>query len=206
MKVGHDEFVRFMDSMGLFEKTDLGLPSQRKGQFNRKDYSKRIQTATNGFGQSMNCVPVNLAAAYCMIANGGKMMVPRLISQIGNEKVPVREHGQIVKPEVADEVMRLMKSVIQSDFGTGKKLKVPGYKLAGKTGTAQKVGTAKGKYVSNFVGMVPADRPRAVVLVMIDSPSAGKYYGGDVAGPVFVDMAKAVIRRFGIPPTEGAGR
>ncbi|MBS1714690.1 MAG: penicillin-binding protein 2 [Armatimonadetes bacterium] len=206
LKVGHDEFVRFMDSMGLFEKTDLGLPSERKGQFNRKDYAKRVQTATNGFGQSMNCVPVNLAAAYCMIANGGKMMVPRLIRKLGNEEVPVKERGQIVKSEVAQEVMKMMESVIESDFGTGKKLKVAGYKLAGKTGTAQKVGTAKGKYVANFVGMVPSSDPRAVVLVMIDCPSAGKYYGGEVAGPVFVDMAKAVIRRFGIPPTEGHGR
>jgi cell division protein FtsI (penicillin-binding protein 3) len=99
-----------------------------------------------------------------------------------------------------------MESVIEKDFGTGKSLRLPGYRLAGKTGTAQKVGSGTGKHVANFVGVVPADDPKAVVLVMVDSPSAGKYYGGDVAGPPFLEIAKAVVRRYAIPPVGEARR
>ncbi|MBS1721867.1 MAG: penicillin-binding protein 2 [Armatimonadetes bacterium] len=206
MKIGRQPMIGFMDKLGLFEKTDVGLPSERMGTFNRKEVAEKLQLATVGFGQSMACVPVNLAAAYAMLANDGKMMKPRLVKSIDGAPTPVKERGQMVKPEVAQEVMKMMESVIQSDFGTGKGLKIPGYRLAGKTGTAQKVGSSTGNYVANFVGMVPAQNPRAVVLVMIDTPSAGQYYGGVVAGPVFVDIAKSVIRRFGIPPTDSARR
>lgn len=206
LKIGREPMLAFMERLGLFTKSDLGLPSERAGSYNRKEYAQRLQLATMGFGQSMNCVPVSLAAAYALLANDGMMMKPRLIKQVGDEIMPVRQLGQMVKPEVAHTVTTLMESVIQSDFGTGKTLKIPGYRLAGKTGTAQKVGTAKGMYVANFVGMVPAQDPKAVVLVMIDSPSGGQYYGAPVAGPVFVDIAKAVIRKYGIPPSEQAGR
>ena len=206
LKIGHDPMVAFMDHLGLFEKTDIGLPSERTGVFNRKEWAPKLQLATVGFGQSMGCVPVNLAAAYSMIANGGMMMKPRLIKSVGDTVEPVRERGQMVKPETANTVMHMMESVIESEHGTGKTLRIPGYTLAGKTGTAQKVGTAKGMFVANFVGMVPARNPKAVVLVMIDSPSAGQHFGAVVAGPVFLDIAKSIIRRYGIPADSAAGR
>ena len=99
--------------------------------------------------------------------------------------------------------MRAMEAVFSSSHGTGKSLRIPGYRLAGKTGTAQKInpetGTVEGGgYVSNFIGFVPAERPKAAILVMIDHPKGGKYYGATVAGPVFQDVARAVIRRYGI--------
>ncbi|MBL8066666.1 MAG: penicillin-binding protein 2, partial [Chthonomonadaceae bacterium] len=193
LRIGRSDMISFMDSMEIFQKPRLGLPSERNGVFNRNDPGKRVQLATVGFGQSMACSPVNLAGAYSMLANNGVMMRPHVIRG-ENETV-----GQVVKPQTAETVMRLMESVIQSERGTGKALKIPGYRLAGKTGTAQKIGTAKDQYMANFVGYVPARDPRAVVLVMIDTPSAGQIYGGTVAGPVFVNIAKAVIRRFNIP-------
>jgi cell division protein FtsI (penicillin-binding protein 3) len=109
----------------------------------------------------------------------------------------------VLSPETCDLVLKAMVATIQSDAGTGHKLRIPGYTLGGKTGTAQKInkksGTVEGGgYVSNFVGYVPGDDPKAVVLVMIDNPKRA-YYGATVAGPVFVDVAKAVIRRLGIP-------
>lgn len=206
MKIGYEPMVTFMDKLGLFERTDLSMPFERTGNFNRHDFAKKLQIATVGFGQSMGCVPVNLAAAYAMIANDGLMMKPYLIKKMGNVETKPEARGQMIKAETTSKVMKMMQSVIESEHGTGKTLRIPGYRLAGKTGTAQKVGTAAGKYVANFVGMVPAENPKAVVLVMIDSPSAGQYYGGTVSGPVFVDIAKAVIRRYGIPPTELGGR
>ncbi len=201
LRIGRPGLVRFMESLGLFERTNLGLPGTPAGSYVREEYAHTLQAANFGFGQALSAVPVQLAAAYGLLANDGVMMSPRLVKRVGADERPVRSRGPIVSPEVARDVLRIMEAVVESDFGTGKSLRLPGYRLAGKTGTAQKIGTAEGAYVSNFVGFVPAESPRAVVLVMIDSPSAGQYFGGAVAGPVFLEVAKAVVRRFAIPPS-----
>ena len=102
--------------------------------------------------------------------------------------------------ESANTVLGYMKGVFDDPHGTGRELRLPGYELAGKTGTAQKR-NGGGGYVSNFVGFVPADHPVAMILVMIDHPRKGTYYGASVAGPVFKHVAEAVIRRYHLPPT-----
>jgi cell division protein FtsI/penicillin-binding protein 2 len=92
---------------------------------------------------------------------------------------------------------------VMSKVGTGKSLQIPGYRMGGKTGTAQKYRNGKSEgYVANFVGMIPARDPQAVILVMIDDPKGGRIYGADVAGPVFVDVVKSVIQRLQLPKTE----
>jgi membrane peptidoglycan carboxypeptidase len=100
----------------------------------------------------------------------------------------------------------MMRAVLESERGTGKSLRIPGYEIGGKTGTAQKknfkTGTMKGGgYVSNFIGFVPAEQPEAVILVMVDNPKGGSFYGSTVAGPAFKSIAQSVIRRLRIPPT-----
>lgn len=217
LRIGHDSFIDYTDKLGVFKKTDLGLPSEVPGYYNRRETATYLQTATMGFGQSMACTPVGLASAFAMLGNNGVRMMPRLIKKIGNVEQPLRPAGQVVSPQTAGEVLHIMRSVIESDAGTGKDLRIPGYVMGGKTGTAQKVGAREtipdpahpGKtisiplhgYVSNFVGFVPAEQPRAVILVMVDNPQGGKYYGASVAGPVFVSLAKSVIRKLGIPPS-----
>jgi len=206
MRIGHDEFVRFLDSSGLTKPTRLGLPLERGGEFHRNEFAKRLQLATFGFGQSLTCTPVGLASAYTALANGGVRMEPRLIKRVGAREVPVRRAGRLFSERSAEVVMGFMEAVVQSDVGTGKSLRIPGYRIAGKTGTAQKInpktGTVEGGgYVSNFVGVVPADNPRALILVMIDNPKAGRYYGASVAGPVFESIARAAIRKLGIAPS-----
>ncbi len=200
--IGTDGMAGYIKQLGLLDKPGLGLPGEVRGDYNFKEYAKAIQLANNGFGQAMNATPVSLVSAFGMLANNGMRMKPRLIKSVGGREMNSHEAGQIVGPEVANHVKQLMVSTIESEFGTGKMLKVPGYTLAGKTGTAQKInkGAAKG-YVSNFVGFVPAEKPRCTILVMVNDPSAGGYYGGAVAGPVFTEMSKAVIRRYDIAPT-----
>lgn len=203
-KIGSDGMHGYIKQLGLLDKPSLGLPWETGGMYNENDPAKAIQLATNGFGQSMNATPVALASAFSCLANGGLRMKPRLIAKIGDEETKVEAAGQIVKPEVADFVKNLMVSTIQKDFGTGKGLRIPGYTLAGKTGTAQRLqGSSQKGWVSNFVGIVPAENPKALVLVMINDPKAGSYYGASVAGPVFVEMAKTLIRRYGIAPDGG---
>lgn len=198
-RVGHKDFVHFIEDLGLLEKPGLGLPGEQKGDFNYSDYAKDLQLAIVGFGQAINTTPISLATAFASLANDGKCMYPRLISRIGNRQFPPEEALQVVSPKTAGIVMKTMEAVVMTDAGTGKSLRIPGYRLAGKTGTAQKIGKNTTGYVSNFVGYVPAEAPKALILVMVDNPKAGKYYGASVAGPVFVDLAKAVIRRYEIP-------
>lgn len=205
MRIGYTDFTEFLDKLGLMESTHLGLPLERAGSYNRNEYAKKLQLATFGFGQSMTVTPVGMASAFSMLGNDGVRMIPRLIKSVNGQEIPTEEAGQIVSPEVAQQVLEFMESVVESDRGTGKTLRIPGYRLGGKTGTAQKInkqtGTVEGGgYVANFVGMVPAYAPRAVILVMVDNPQGGKYYGAQVAGPAFVDVARAVIRKYNLPP------
>lgn len=203
-RIGYESFTEFLDKSGLMAKPGLGLPLEVRGSYNRNEYAKKLQLATFGFGQSLTVTPVGLCSAFSMLANGGIRMAPRLIAQVGSRTNPTKEVGRLVKEETAAEVMRAMETVFTSEHGTGKSLRIPGYRLAGKTGTAEKRSATTGRvgdggYVSNFVGYVPAEKPRATILVMIDNPKGGKYYGATVAGPVFQDVAKEVIRRLDIP-------
>lgn len=198
--IGRDTFIEYLGDCGLLDKPKLGLPGEVPGHFARDEYATGLQLAHFGFGQSLTVTPVALASAFGALANDGMRMKPRVVRKIGKNDVASIEAGRIVKPETAQLMLEYMESVIQSDRGTGKSLRIPGYRLGGKTGTAERQG--RGGYVSNFVGFVPAPAPRAVILVMVDHPQAGSYYGATVAGPVFDELARAVIRRYGIPPSK----
>jgi len=205
LRIGRDDMISFMRDLGLLEKTKLGLPLERPGLFNFDDGGQRLQLANVGFGQALSVTPVALVSAFGMFANGGVRMQAQLIRAKGSLIQPPIEAGQVVSSEVADRVLHMMEATIESDAGTGRSLRIPGYRLAGKTGTAQKlIGGKVTGYVSSFVGYVPAESPKAVVLVMINDPKKNGYYGGDVAGPVFTDIARSLISRFGIKPDRDA--
>jgi cell division protein FtsI (penicillin-binding protein 3) len=201
LRVGRDPFLDYIKKLGLLGYQKIGVPNEAPGDFNFKEPSQILQLATVGFGQSITCSPVGLMGAFGMLANNGLMVKPRLIRKIGDQDCPIAPAVPIIRPEVTQEVLTCMEDVIQSDSGTGKSLRIPGYRLGGKTGTAQKIGKVKG-YVSNFVGFVPANAPKAVILVMVNNPKGQKYYGADVAGPVFKALAESVIKRLQIPRTE----
>ena len=137
-----------------------------------------------------------------MIGNDGKRVEPHILASVAGK--PYREPDAIpvVRPETAQTVMDCMTAVIQSDEGTGAALRIPGYALAGKTGTAQKPGPngyIPGAYVATFVGMVPALHPRLVVLVSVDQPQGG-IYGGIVAAPAFEQIASFDLQYLEVPP------
>lgn len=199
--VGYDGMVDYMRNLGLFRKTELGLPYERTGNFNFEEPNHALQLATVGFGQSVTCTPIALAGAFGMIANDGTRMEPRLVKAVDGVPEPPKPGTKILKPETTQEILNYMESVIEWDGGTGKDLRIPGYRLGGKTGTAEKVGDGDG-YVSNFIGFVPSKSPQAVILVMVNHPTNGAYYGATVAGPAFKSIAEAVIRRYAIPATE----
>lgn len=204
LRVGNEKFDQFLEDVGLLERHPLGLPGEPRPQYQKDAPAPRLHLANVGFGQAINVTPVALATSFCVIANGGIAVKPRLIDRIGEQIQPVQKGKRVLKPETCETVLNYMRSVISSDRGTGKTLRIPGYDLGGKTGTAQKTNrTTKsmqgGGYVANFVGFVPAANPRAVILVMVDDPKGQEYYGAQVAGPVFLEVAKHAIKRLSIP-------
>lgn len=206
-RMKYTEVAKYLKDLGLLSKSELGTTNEVAGQFNEKEYAKDLQIANVGFGQSISCTPLGLASAFSMLGNGGVRMKPRLVKSVGIQEAPKKAMGQIIDQKVADEVLHIMESVIETKEGTGKTLRIPGYRLAGKTGTAQKLGGGAKGYVSSFIGFVPAKNPQACILVMVDNPTRGKIYGAAVAGPVFRSLAEEVIEQFQIPPTEySAGR
>ncbi|MBX3097575.1 MAG: penicillin-binding protein 2 [Fimbriimonadaceae bacterium] len=195
--IGHSEYIKFMHDLHITDRVDLGMSRASAGLL-ANDPSKVLQLATLSFGQSINVTPVRLCSAFSVIANGGTLMEPQMIQQVGETSIGPVNRGRILSQETCDRVMEAMAKVIESDEGTGKHLRLPGVRLAGKTGTAQKTGGGRvggAGYVASFVGFVPAHKPRAVVLVMVDNPKGPQYYGGQVAGPVFTEIARAILRQ-----------
>lgn len=207
LRIGRERFIDMIDKSGMLEPPQLGMPGSRKGLFNRNDYTKKLQLANLGFGQAINLTPVRLASLMGMIANSGELMEPRLVKSVGGVELKPVSRGQILDATACREVLSISEKVISDRDGTGHKLVVPGLRVGGKTGTAQKVGKdgkmGTGGYVANFVGFVPVDDPKYVVLVMIDQPK-GNYYGGSVSGPVFVDIAKSMLALGYVHPKSGS--
>jgi cell division protein FtsI/penicillin-binding protein 2 len=211
LRIGHASFDGYMQKLGLFEKTGIELGGETTGFRNSTEYAKQLQLATWGFGQSVTCTPIGLASAFSTIANRGRRVPPRLLRRIGERDTPTKAAVPVISEVAADEVLHAMEAVVQTSAGTGYSLRIPGYRIAGKTGTAEKVGEVdpitkkpiKG-YVANFIGFVPAERPQAVILVMVNNPKGGRYYGGLVAGPAFREIALSVIKNLRIPPSTGS--
>lgn len=223
MKIGRQPMFDYIKSLGLLQRPKLGvpkefapkdpkhpgkviettlsLPKEARGLLRENEPAQQLQLATIGFGQSITTSPISLAGAFQMLANDGVRVPVRLVKRVGNKDMPVRPGVRIVRPETAQAVIGAMEAVFSNEHGTGRKLQIPGYLLAGKTGTAEKVGAGHG-YVSNFLGFVPAVHPRAEILVMVNNPKQQGYYGAEVAGPVFVKLAEGVIRRYGLRATE----
>jgi cell division protein FtsI (penicillin-binding protein 3) len=169
-----------------------------------------IDVATISFGQGISVTPLQLARATLALANGGYLMSAPLVSKVidreGNvlEKNEPKVVRQVVSPLSAQQVQEMM-SLVSEEGGTGTLSSVPGFKVAGKTGTAQKVDPVTGGYsadkrVSSFVGFVPAKNPRLVILAVVDEPE-GVTYGGLVAAPIFARIADQTLRYLKVSPT-----
>ena len=205
--VGAESFLGYYHAFGFGARTEIGLPGERRGMLRNAATIKPIELATTAFGQGMTSTQLQLAMATAALANDGLLMRPRLITLIEDaDSVPVWDQRpesvrQVVSPETARAVARAMTTVTEAG-GTGGRARVPGYKVAGKTGTAEKV--KDGRYsdarIGSFMGFLPADNPRVAIVVTVDEPTKGSRYGGTVAGPVFSEIGAAAMRHYGIPP------
>lgn len=209
-RIGPEKFFAFIRAFGFGARTDLGLPGESVGILRGTKSWSSLSLASMSFGQEIGVTAIQMASAAAVIANGGYWMKPYIVKRIEEpwgdvvrDSSPVAER-KVIEPETADRVMALLREVVIS--GTGRRARVEGFDVAGKTGTAQKIG-ASGRYsmidhVASFVGFVPASRPALVILVSLDTPKGLRNEGGDVAAPVFSRIASEAVRVLAIPPDD----
>jgi len=190
-----DVFSRF----GFGYDTGSGFPGEAAGLLDNYHDWQKVEHATVSYGYGLSVTPLQLANAYATLAADGKQR-PVSFLKLEHDKLP--EARQVISPKIAREVRKMLERVVLKG-GTGTRAQVPGYRVAGKTGTVRKA-TAGGyneeHYMSVFAGMAPASHPRLVMVVVVDSPDDGEYYGGLVAAPVFSRVMEGALRLLDVAP------
>ncbi len=189
-------FYDTLANLGFGEVTDSGFPGEASGHIQYGGRHNKFALATLGFGYGISTTPLQLAQAYAVLAAGG---IKNPITFIKQSKV---EGVRVLKASVANTVTQMLAQTTQKD-GTAYRAQVPGYLVAGKTGTARKIGPEgykKDSHLALFAGFAPAQNPKIVIAVVIDEPSSGHYYGGQVAAPVFSNVMAGALRLMNVSP------
>lgn len=205
-RLGKETYAAYLRNFGFGQLTGIELPGESAGILPSANSWGRIHLVTAGFGQGFAVTPLQLASAYAALANGGTLMRPYLVSEVLNSEGKVVEARnpqrllQVVSSETAQQMITMLEQVLEKE-GTGTRARVEGFRVAGKTGTSQKP-DPRGGYsardrIASFVGIIPADQPRLVILVAVDTPKTG-VYGGEIAAPVFQAIAKQSLAYLGV--------
>lgn len=208
-KLGAETFFKYEEAFGLTEKTGIDLPGETKpaagATYIARKNLRPVELASTSFGQSNTVTAIQMATIVNTIANGGKMMKPFVVSSIkdpnGNivSSTQPTVKRQVISKRTADKLTNMMELVVSQ--GTGRNAYVPGYRLAGKTGTSEKQKKSeKGKYVASFACFAPANDPRISILIVIDDPTAGRFNGGQIATPVAAEIAEKTLAYMGVDP------
>jgi cell division protein FtsI (penicillin-binding protein 3) len=214
--LGPEGVDRYLRKFGFGKATGLNLPGETRGLMLPVEDWSGTSIGSIPIGHGISVTAMQMLAAYNVIANKGRYLAPRLVdATIGTDGVRQElsrpDRSEVVTPETARAVRDMLTEVVER--GTGKKAAVPGYTVAGKTGTARKAlpdGRGYGKpgeykYVSSFAGFVPAERPELSIIIVIDEPGADSYYASDIAAPAFSRLAAVALRDLQIPPSAGSG-
>jgi cell division protein FtsI/penicillin-binding protein 2 len=204
--LGKTRLSSWIDRFGFGRVTGIDYPGESPGIVLPPDKWSGSTIGNVPIGQGIAVTPVQMAAAYAAIANRGVWSRPHLVDHVAGGGRPSLDRHRLVSPATASDLMMMLKDVVAE--GTGTYAAMPGYQVAGKTGTAQKPdsrgGYATGRYVASFVGIVPASRPRLVVLVTVDEPQ-GAIWGGVVAAPAFQQIARFDLQYLEVPPDAPTG-
>jgi len=193
------EMWQALHDLGFGAVTGSGFPGESAGILTGYDHWRSIGQATMSYGYGLSVTPLQLAQAYAVLGAGG---IRRPVSLRRVDVPPAGE--QIMQPAIARELVQMLESVV-SETGTARRAAVMGYRVSGKTGTAWKAaegGYNSTKYMAVFGGVVPASNPRLAAIVVVDEPSAGRFYGGDVAAPVFAEVMSGALRLLAIAPDD----
>ena len=207
-QVGAQRLYDAMRRFGYGEKTGLGLPGESRGLLPKPADWSGTSIATIPIGQGVSTNVMQIASVYATVANGGVRVTPTVIKAVADETgrmVPAAKPQvrRVISPEVAKQLSLMLEAVVTEE-GTAPLAAVPGYRIAGKTGTAQRVVNgryAPGNYTSSFIGYAPADAPRLMTAVILQGTGKRGYYGGSTAGPVFKDVMSFALRGLKIAPT-----
>ncbi len=206
-RLGKEKFLEYIEAFGFGEPTGVDLPGEAYGLVMNPSVAGPVEVANMGFGQGVAVTPIQLITAASAIANEGMLMEPRIALALKDQEGnTIHEFGpklrrQVISPQTARTTMQILETVVSE--GTGSNAYIPGFRVAGKTGTAQKVVDGRyvqGKYVASFLGIAPADDPRVVVLVVIDEPDPANYYGGQIAAPVVGNILSDTLRYLKVQP------
>ena len=216
IQTGDQKFYEYVRRFGFGEPTGINLPAEERGEVHPPHAWDYLTETRMAMGHAISTTPLQVIAAMSVIANGGKLMMPQIVKEVTDQRgavvatYPPQEVRTVVSKKVTDAIRDAMLEVV-TPKGTAAGARVFGYKVAGKTGTAQKTQKTEGrnhyshdKYVVSFVGFMPADDPAFVMIVVFDEArtSEGKNYGGLVAAPVFSNIAERAARYLGLPATE----
>jgi stage V sporulation protein D (sporulation-specific penicillin-binding protein) len=204
-RLGVDNYYKYFEQFGLKGKTGIDVPGEASTIMHKKQDMGLVELATVSFGQSFQITPLQLITTSASIVNGGNRITPhfgvKAISSDGETSkaftYPVKEG---IVSEKTSETMRYILEQVVSE-GSGKRAKIDGYRVGGKTATSEKLPRSLKKYISSFVGFAPANDPQVIALITIDEPQ-GIYYGGTIAAPVIADILKNILPYLGIEPTE----
>jgi len=197
MSLDSDYLWESLTRFGLGQSTASGFPGESSGLLSHYSNWRDISKATLAYGYGLSVTPLQLAQAYAVLGNGG---LQRPVSLLRIDQEPIAR--RIVQEDTADSVLHMMESVVKAG-GTGTRAAIAGYRVAGKTGTSRKAvsgGYAEDRYAAVFAGVAPASNPRIAMVVVVDEPNAGKYYGGDVSAPVFASIASGALRIMAVEP------
>jgi len=206
-RLGEEKFYKYIKAFGFGEPTNIKLLGEASGILYTPSQMGPVELATVSFGQGIAVTPIQLVTAVSAAVNDGYLMEPRIAKQlVDNEGNIVHEfQPKVVRQVISKETSALVREILESvvAVGTGHSAYVPGYRVGGKTGTAQKAGNGgylAGKYVASFVGFAPANDPKVVVMVVIDEPSGFSHFGGVIASPVVKSIISDTLRYLDVKP------
>ena len=208
-KLKKERYFKYIEKFGFGKVTGIDMPGEVPGLLRNAGSWSAIDLATHAFGQGISATPLQMAMAYAAVANGGFLMRPYIVHRVvgPSGEVLLENQPHVVRRVISEKTSRLLASMLKevtNEGGTGVMANLEGFEVAGKTGTAQKADLAHGGYaarkrVASFIGFVPADDPRLVVLVLVDEPEVN-VYGGVVAAPVFRNIARGALRHLAVAP------
>lgn len=204
-KIGKERFLTGVRAFGFFEKTGIELPGEAVGAGFTLDAFTELDLATSSFGQSITVTPLQMITAVSAVANGGKLYKPHLIKEIvnSNDIVVEKKEPELVRQPISEETSIAMREVMESvvSQGGGKNAYLAGYRIAGKTGTSEKIPRGNQKYIASFISFAPADDPQIACLVILDQPAPGRpYYGGTIAAPVVKNIMEETLQYLEVQP------
>ncbi|MEU4152342.1 peptidoglycan D,D-transpeptidase FtsI family protein [Streptomyces sp. NPDC026659] len=208
-RAANDTLYTYLREFGIGRYTGLGFPGETPGILAPAGKWSTSQQYTIPFGQGFSINAVQAASVYSTIANGGVRVAPTLVRGTKGADgrftpVPEPAKTRVVSDKTARTLAQMLESVVDDEQGTGVKARIPGYRVAGKTGTANRVDPATGRYhgyTSSFAGFAPADKPRVTVYCAIQNATSGSYFGGQICGPVYKQVMEFALKTLQVPPT-----